>query len=167
MEKESEHAETAYRRAGQRWEGEGGLLESYRPVVIEKMKRMGMPDLEERIVVERTLTPDGIERMYNAEGGAIYGLASHGKLAGGFKPRNRSRAFKGLYLTGGSSNPGPGVPMVLMSGVTAGRCVLEDFGIDPSNEGLSAAEPRELPAGSVRQAYHGPGAIPAAVHAAT
>ena len=56
--------------------------------------------------------------MYNAEGGAIYGLASHGRLAGGFKPRNTSTT-KGLFLAGGSANPGPGVPMVLMSGVTA------------------------------------------------
>jgi len=66
--------------------------------------------------------------MYNAEGGAIYGLASHGKLAGGFKPRNRCPIIKGLYLGGGSTNPGPGVPMVTMSGVTAARCVLQDFG---------------------------------------
>ncbi len=64
--------------------------------------------------------------MYNAEGGAIYGLASHGRLRGGFKPRNRSRAFDNLYLAGGSSNPGAGVPMVLMSGVTAARAACED-----------------------------------------
>ncbi|MEO1510681.1 MAG: phytoene desaturase family protein, partial [Planctomycetota bacterium] len=85
---------TAYKREGQRWEGPGGMLERYRPVVIEKMKRMGMADIEERIVCEHHLTPDGIDRMYNAEGGAIYGLASHGKLAGGFKPRNRSKAIR-------------------------------------------------------------------------
>ena len=78
--------------------------------------------------------------MYNAEGGAIYGLASHGRLAGGFKPKNRSRILDGLYLTGGSSNPGPGVPMVLMSGVTAALAVAEDLGIgDP--RGQAAGEP--------------------------
>lgn len=140
---------TAYKRDGQRWEGEGGLLESYRPVVIDKMKRMGMADIEDRIVVEHTLTPDGIDRMYNAEGGAIYGLASHGKLAGGFKPRNRSKAFKSLYLTGGSANPGPGVPMVLMSGVTAARSVCEDMGVTPVGTPI-AAEPKAMPEGSRR-----------------
>ena len=118
-----------YLRAGQRWEGKGGLMEGYRGVIVEKMKRMGMGDLEERIVVERHLTPNGIEGMYNAEGGAIYGLASHGRMLGGFKPRNRSRVLKGLYLAGGSVNPGPGVPMVLMSGVTAAQCVAEDHGL--------------------------------------
>ena len=139
---------TAYNREGPRWENEGGLLESYRKVVFDKLARFGMEDLEERIVVERALTPDSIDRMYNAEGGAIYGLASHGKLAGGFKPRNRSTVFKGLYLTSGSANPGPGVPMVLMSGVTAARAVCEDFGIDIEGDDVGAAEPAEMPRGS-------------------
>jgi len=121
---------TPYLRDGQQWEGAGGLLERYRPTIIEKLKRMGMEDIERHIVVERHLTPASIERMYNAEGGAIYGLASHGRFRGGFKPRNRSRALKGLYLAGGSVNPGPGVPMVLMSGVTAARSIAEDHGID-------------------------------------
>ncbi len=47
----------------------------------------------------------------------------------GFKPRNRSRIYQNLYLAGGSVNPGPGVPMVLMSGVTAADAVCEDFGV--------------------------------------
>ena len=120
---------TPWRREGQRWEGPGGLLEQYRPVIIDKLKRFGMPDIERHIVVERHLTPASIERLYNAEGGAIYGLASHGKLHGGFKPRNRSGAVRNLYLAGGSANPGPGVPMVLMSGVTAAHAALRDRGL--------------------------------------
>jgi len=119
---------TPYLRPGQRWEGPGGMMEQYRPVIIDKLKRMGMPDIERHIVVERHLTPQGIEKWYNAEGGAIYGLASHGRLKGGFKPRNRSRVYRNLYLAGGSANPGPGVPMVLMSGVTAADAVCEDLG---------------------------------------
>jgi phytoene dehydrogenase-like protein len=101
-------------------------------VIIDKLRRNGFTDIEKHIVVERRLTPAMIDRMYNAEGGAIYGLASHGKLRGGFKPRNRSRVLKGLYLAGGSANPGPGVPMVLMSGVTAANAVCEDVGIRPA-----------------------------------
>jgi len=121
---------TPYLRPGQRWDGPGGILESYRATVLAKLERMGLSDLRRHIVVERALTPQGIESRYAAEGGAIYGLASHGRLRGGFKPRNRSTVARGLYLTGGSVNPGPGVPMVLMSGVTAATAVAEDFGID-------------------------------------
>lgn len=130
---------TAYKRKEHRWEGPGGMLEKYKPIILDKLRRFGMQDIDQHIVVDRWLTPDGIDSMYNAEGGAIYGLASHGKLAGGFKPRNRSRVLKNLYLAGGSANPGPGVPMVLMSGVTAARAVIEDDGGTPQGE-YSAAE---------------------------
>ena len=126
---------TPFLRPGQVWEGPGGMMEQYRPVIIEKLKRMGMADIEKHIVVERHLTPQSIERWYNAEGGAIYGLASHGKLKGGFKPRNRSRVYSNLYLAGGSANPGPGVPMVLMSGVTAADAVCEDLGVARTSHG--------------------------------
>lgn len=131
---------TAWRRPDQSWDGPGGMLESYRDVIIEKLKNCGrMPDIEDHIVVERSLTPSGIEQMYNAEGGAIYGLASHGRLGGGFKPKNRSRVHSNLYLAGGSSNPGPGVPMVLMSGVTAALAVKDDLHIQDD-----ALDPTEM-----------------------
>jgi len=130
---------TPYRRDRHAWTrgagadpggfGQGALLRSYRDIIVAKLKRFGMEDIEDHIVVERALTPTAIDAMYNAEGGAIYGLASHGKLSGGFKPSNRSKLASNVYLAGGSVNPGPGVPMVLMSGVTAARALGEDFGL--------------------------------------
>ena len=123
---------TPYLRPEHKWletDGTPGpTLRHYREVILAKMRRFGMEDIDRNIVVERYLTPTQIDRMYNAEGGAIYGLASHGRLVGGFKPRNRSLMLKNLYLTGGSANPGPGVPMVLMSGVTAANALIEDIG---------------------------------------
>jgi phytoene desaturase len=127
---------TAYRRKHHDWlnadSSPGPLLKSYRDVIVRKLRKFGMDDVEKHIVVERYLTPTHIDRWYNAEGGAIYGLASHGRLHGGFKPRNRSMVLDNLYLAGGSVNPGPGVPMVMMSGVTAANALLEDAGIDPA-----------------------------------
>ncbi|MHC4990288.1 MAG: phytoene desaturase family protein [Planctomycetota bacterium] len=133
---------TPARANGARWNGEGGLLDAYRPVIVDKLKRFGMDELEKHIVVEHHLTPDHIEHMYNAEGGAIYGLASHGRLRGGFKPRNRSARFDNLYFAGGSVNPGAGVPMVLMSGVTAARAVCEDLDIPFEAEADELSEPQ-------------------------
>ncbi|MDZ4754288.1 MAG: phytoene desaturase family protein [Phycisphaerae bacterium] len=134
---------TPYLRRHHDWERSGGMFAGYRETIISKLKRFGMEDIEERIVVERHLTPTSIERMYSAEAGAIYGLASHGRLGGGFKPRNRSRVVKNLYLAGGSANPGPGVPMVLMSGVTAAWSLLEDMGVAVKARHASDTEPRE------------------------
>lgn len=123
---------TPYLRPDHRWLESDGTpgptLRHYREVILAKMRRFGMEDIDRHIAVERYLTPAQIDRMYNAEGGAIYGLASHGRLAGGFKPRNRSLILENLYLAGGSANPGPGVPMVLMSGVTAAQSLLADLG---------------------------------------
>jgi len=62
--------------------------------------------------------------------GAIYGLASHGRMLGAFKPANRSRDVQGLYLAGGAAHPGPGMPMVLMSGWIAADSLDRD-GIVP------------------------------------
>ncbi|MFM1803662.1 MAG: phytoene desaturase [Planctomycetota bacterium] len=122
---------TAYRRDHHDWDAPGGMFDSYRRVILDKLKRFGMEDIEDHIVVERRLTPAGIDRMYNATGGAIYGLASHGRLQGGFKPRNTSPVVKGLFLAGGSVNPGPGTPMVMMSGVTAAWSACESLGVEP------------------------------------
>jgi phytoene dehydrogenase-like protein len=58
--------------------------------------------------------------------GAIYGLASHGRLNGAFKPANRSPDVPGLYLAGGAAHPGPGMPMVLMSGWIAADALDQD-----------------------------------------
>jgi phytoene desaturase len=93
------------------------MLPEYRRVILDKLKTTGgMPDIEDRIVTEAALTPQDIHDRYRVLNGAIYGLASHGKWLGAFKPANRSPDVAGLYLAGGAAHPGPGMPMVLMSG---------------------------------------------------
>ncbi|HEX2939569.1 MAG TPA: phytoene desaturase family protein [Rhodopila sp.] len=93
------------------------MLPGYRKVIFDKLARCaGMKDLEDRIVFEQALTPADIHERYRVLNGAIYGLASHGRFFGAFKPGNRSRDLAGLYLAGGAAHPGPGMPMVLMSG---------------------------------------------------
>ncbi len=115
---------TPYLRDGQNWDE---MLPAYRQVILDKLKSTaGMPDIEERIVTESHLTPADIDRRYHVLNGAIYGLASHGRVMGGFKPANRSPDVRGLYLAGGAAHPGPGMPMVLMSGWIAGDALDTD-----------------------------------------
>ena len=117
---------TPYLRRGQAW---SAMLPGYRRVILDKLKRCaGMPDLEDRIVFERHLTPQDIHDRYRVLKGAIYGVASHGRFLGAFKPGNRSRQVEGLYLAGGSAHPGPGMPMVLMSGWIAADALDRDAG---------------------------------------
>ena len=115
---------TPYLRPHHDWTA---MLPAYRKVILEKLARCaGMPDLESRIVMERHLTPADIHERYRVLNGAIYGLASHGKFFGAFKPGNRSRDMAGLYLAGGAAHPGPGMPMVLMSGWIAADSLDKD-----------------------------------------
>jgi phytoene desaturase len=115
---------TPYLRPHHDW---STMFAPYRKRIIEKLvQTAGLEDIEDRIVVERFLTPQDINDRYHVLDGAIYGLASHGRLFGAFKPSNRSPDVEGLYLAGGSAHPGPGMPMVLMSGWIAGDTVDKD-----------------------------------------
>ncbi|HKF95735.1 MAG TPA: phytoene desaturase, partial [Gammaproteobacteria bacterium] len=104
------------------------MLPAYRKTIFDKLARTaGLQDLEARIVFERALTPQDIHERYRVLNGAIYGLASHGRFFGAFKPGNRSRHLRGLYLAGGAAHPGPGMPMVLMSGWIAADAIKRDL----------------------------------------
>ena len=115
---------TPYLRPGQDWRQ---MFPGYRRVILDKLKRTaGLQDLESRIVFEQALTPQDIHDRYRVLNGAIYGLASHGRFFGAFKPGNRSRQVAGLYLAGGAAHPGPGMPMVMMSGWIAADSLDQD-----------------------------------------
>lgn len=112
---------TPYLRPDHDWKT---LFPLYRRTILDKLKRTaGLHDLEKRIVFESALTPRDIHDRYGVLDGAIYGLASHGRMLGAFKPANRRKEIPGLYLAGGAAHPGPGMPMVLMSGWIAADSV--------------------------------------------
>ncbi len=105
---------TPYLRPHHDW---SRMFPAYRRVILDKLARTGgLTDQESRIRFESHLTPQDIHERYRVLNGAIYGLASHGRMMGAFKPSNRSPDVPGLYLAGGAAHPGPGMPMVLMSG---------------------------------------------------
>ena len=123
---------TPYLRSHHDW---SKMLPAYRKTIMDKLKSTaGLDDLEENIVFESHLTPADIDRRYHVLNGAIYGLASHGRFTGGFKPANRSRDVQGLYLAGGAAHPGPGMPMVLMSGWIAADSLHQDVAASATAE---------------------------------
>ncbi len=129
---------TPYLRPEHDWKQ---MFPKYRQVILDKLKRTaGMPDLEERIVFERHLTPVDIHERYKVLNGAIYGLASHGKWNGAFKPSNRRRDVDGLFLAGGAAHPGPGMPMVMMSGWIAADAVDQRYRGDAAVEARRRVE---------------------------
>ena len=69
--------------------------------------------------------PKEFASIYPATDGALYGRASHGWLATFLRPQARTK-IPGLYLAGGSTHPGPGVPMAALSGMRAAEVLLSD-----------------------------------------
>ena len=128
----------AYLRPHHDWKT---LLPAYRRTIFDKLASTGgLRNLEQHIRFERWLTPQDIQDQFGVLNGAIYGLASHGKFLGAFKPANRSPDVKGLYFAGGSAHPGPGMPMALMSGWIAADALDRD-GIAPRSASGSRPTP--------------------------
>ncbi|MEP4076959.1 phytoene desaturase family protein [Haloferula sp.] len=84
--------------------------------VLEKLERMGLTDLRKHTVVEDMLTPIDIERMYLSNRGSIYGVVSDWKRNRAFKAPKQSKRYKNLFFTGGTVNPGGGMPMAVLCG---------------------------------------------------
>ncbi|MFE9104227.1 phytoene desaturase family protein [Actinomadura geliboluensis] len=99
--------------------------ESYGELVLERLARRGH-DLAGRLRFVEFFTPADLRDRYGAPGGAIYGTAYGGRTAPLRRPGNRGPR-RGLYLVGGSTHPGGGLPMVAMGGRIVASLLERDF----------------------------------------
>ncbi len=98
----------------------------YREVIYDKLERFGLKDIHKHIVYEHILTPLDIERMYYSNNGSIYGVVSDLRKNFAFKIPRKSKKYNNLYFTGGTVNPGGGMPMVLLCGQNVCKKILEN-----------------------------------------
>ncbi|WP_375431597.1 phytoene desaturase family protein [uncultured Friedmanniella sp.] len=89
-----------------------------------------VPDLESRIVFERTYTSRDFTADYNAYGGSALGLA-HTMKQTAFRPNNISKKLSNLYYVGASTNPGIGMPICLISAELAYKRIIGDTSSGP------------------------------------
>ncbi|MCU1579893.1 MAG: crtI [Rhodoglobus sp.] len=75
----------------------------------------GIPDLAARVTVRRTVGPANFADEFNAWRGSALGLAHTPGQSGFFRPGNASKHVGDLYYVGGSTLPGIGLPMCLVS----------------------------------------------------
>jgi phytoene dehydrogenase-like protein len=85
----------------------------YADHVLAVMASRGV-EVRDRILWREIRTPADLERMTGSPGGSIYGSSSNGARAAFLRPGNRS-PVAGLFLVGGSSHPGGGLPLVGLS----------------------------------------------------
>ncbi|MBU6245197.1 MAG: phytoene desaturase [Actinomycetales bacterium] len=90
-----------------------GRADAYARHLLDLLAARGT-DIRDRILWTQVRTPADLERMARAPGGSIYGTSSNGPRAAFQRPANQS-PIPGLYLVGGSSHPGGGLPLVGMS----------------------------------------------------
>lgn len=89
------------------------LKDSYTEQILSALQKQGVKT-EGRIAWQRAITPDELERNTLAPGGSIYGTSSNGMRSAFLRPENVTK-IPNLYLVGGSSHPGGGLPLVGMS----------------------------------------------------
>jgi len=88
--------------------------------MLERLAEVG-PDLRSRARFVEIIGPADIARRYRSPGGAIYGTSSNGRSAAFRRPAIRGPR-RGLFLVGGSTHPGGGLPLV-----TIGARIVSDL----------------------------------------
>lgn len=105
------------------WEDE---KQAYRDLVVSRLEGFGLGGLGRSVVCERVITPEDFERRYRANRGSIYGVSSNGILSAFMRFPNKARDIRNLYFAGGTTHPGGGMPLVLLSGRMASDLILEE-----------------------------------------
>ncbi len=101
---------------------------AYRDRILDLLasyKQVDLHDIREHIVCEAILTPEDFREKYGANAGSIYGLSSNSRMAPFTRPGNKSE-IRNLYFVGGSTHPGGGVPLVMLSGKIVAELVTQD-----------------------------------------
>jgi 1-hydroxy-2-isopentenylcarotenoid 3,4-desaturase len=119
--------------------GDAALEELADRVVGQLAGWAGIPDLASRIRVRRTVGPGDFDREFNSWRGTALGPAHTLRQSAFWRTRNASRRVSGLYYVGGSTTPGIGLPMCLISAEVLVKRLLGDSSTEPLDElpGLS------------------------------
>jgi len=96
--------------------------------VLELMNiRLGVGDLSKNIEVEKIITPDDWEKDFNVDLGAVFNLAHNLGQMLWLRPHNRFEELQNLYLVGGGTHPGSGLPTIYQSGKIAADLIKEKY----------------------------------------
>lgn len=122
-------------RHGHDWEA---TKQEYRDKVLQRIEeRTGMKDLREHIVAERILTPTDWRDEGDIFMGATFNLAHTIDQMLYFRPHNRLKGYKNLYLVGGGTHPGSGLPTILESGRISSNMLCDSEGVSYSRADLA------------------------------
>jgi len=111
--------------APQDWEA---LKLRARASVLQRLNKIGVTDLESHLKFEVSYTPHDWLTLYNLAKGSAFSLSHNFMQVGYLRPRNRHARYHNLYFVGGSTHPGTGLPMVLISARLTTERILQEIG---------------------------------------
>jgi len=97
--------------------------EPYRRAIETHLAATVLPGLGDAIVTSRVMTPHEFRRDLLAFRGAAFSFEPILRQSAYFRPHNRCKDVRGLYLVGAGTHPGAGVPGVLSSARVLDRVV--------------------------------------------
>jgi phytoene desaturase len=101
----------------------------FREKVLDQLVKFGIKDIRNRIRFEKLVTPAHWERDYELHRGATFSLAHNLGQMLHMRPGNRFKDVDGVYLTGGGTHPGSGLPVIFESARVSTGLLLEDLGV--------------------------------------
>lgn len=102
-------------RGGLGKQGDAAIEKAADAAIAQIAQWAGIPDLASRIVLRRTVGPGDFSTDLNSWRGGALGPAHTLKQSAFFRAKNASSRIDGLYYAGGSTIPGIGLPMCLIS----------------------------------------------------
>jgi phytoene desaturase len=111
----------------------------FRDLALRQLARLGLGDVRSRIVYEQMITPADWDERYEIHLGATFNLAHSLSQMLHLRPRNRFEDLESVYLVGGGTHPGSGLPVIYESARITSRLVGQDLGmaIPVDGDGLS------------------------------
>lgn len=106
--------------------------EPYRRLVLDRLADLGVPDIEKRTRFEKVFTPDDWQADMHVHRGATFNLAHNLTQMLHFRPHNRFEDLDGVYLVGGGTHPGSGLPVIFEGARITTRLLVEDLGLPKS-----------------------------------
>jgi phytoene desaturase len=102
--------------------------DQYRSLVLKRLALVGLENIERRIRAEQITTPADWEN-YEIYRGATFNMAHNLGQMLHLRPHNRFEDLDSVYLVGGGTHPGSGLPVIFESARVTSRLLLEDFGM--------------------------------------
>jgi len=91
------------------------LEDKARSFIFEKLKALGLGEIQPRLVSEVKWGPPYYQNALNLVKGSAFGLSHNFLQVGYLRPHNRHARYPNLYFVGASTHPGTGLPIVLLS----------------------------------------------------